>query len=194
MRLADGLDIDDMIAGYLRGLRPLTEAEPGGKSARDLDKVGWFSAGLGNDLALLAIKIAPTMSEAQNTAWISVMVTALSDLPGRVAREATQAALHEPMKFLNEVEGVIRDKADAIVSRHNGAVWRMRQLRAAIDAQGNLQGNLAGSGPEGADEPDRPLTEAERAHLATNPWGLGDLAVKLGMIEAGAVRSSSDIR
>lgn len=188
--------MDEVIAGYLRGLRALTEAEPGGKSARDPDKAGWFSAGLGNDLALLAIKIAPTMSEAQNTAWISVMVTALSDLPGRVAREATQAALHEPMKFLNEVEGVIREKADAIVSRHNGAVWRLRQLRAAIDAQGNLQGNLAGSGPAdaGADEPDRPLTEAERAHLATNPWGLGDLAVKLGMIGADAVRSSSVIR
>lgn len=188
MQLADGLDMDEVIAGYLRGLRPLTEAEPGGRSARDPDKAGWFSAGLGNDLALLAIKIAPTMSEAQNTAWISVMVTALSDLPGRVAREATQAALHVPMKFLNEVEGVIREKADAIVSRHNGAVWRLRQLRAAIEAKGRPVQALP------AAEPDRPLTEAERDHLATNPWGLGDLAVKLGMIEAGSVRSSSDIR
>ncbi len=188
MQLAEGLDMDEVIAGYLRGLRPLTEAEPGGKSARDPDKAGWFSAGLGNDLALLAIKIAPTMSEAQNTAWISVMVTALSDLPGRVAREATQAALHEPMKFLNEVEGVIRDKADAIVSRHNGAVWRLRQLRAAIEARGRPVQSLPDA------EPDRPLTEAERDHLATNPWGLGDLAVKLGMIEPDAVRSSSDIR
>lgn len=192
MQLAEGLDMDEVIAGYLRGLRPLNEAEPAGKSARDTDKAGWFSAGLGNDLALLAIKIAPTMSEAQNTAWISVMVTALSDLPGRVSREAAQSALHVPMKFLNEVEGVIREKADVIVSRHNGAVWRLRQLRAAIDAQGNLQGNLAGSRP--GEEPDRPLTEAERAHLATNPWGLGDLAVKLGMIEADPVRSSSVIR
>lgn len=182
MRLADGLDMDVVIAGYIRGLRPLCEVEPGGKSPHDANRQGLLWAALGDALALLCTKIAPTMSVEQSKAWIEVMQRALSDLSGRVAIEAAQSALHVPMRFLNEVEGVIREKAEAIVSRHNGALWRLRQLRAAIDAHGRPASALP------AAEPDRPLTEVERAHLATNPWGLGDLAVKLGMIDADAVR------
>lgn len=188
MSLADGLDMERLIAGYERGLQPLSETEPDGKSPFDPDIDGKLCLALGDALAMICTKIAPTISVEQSKGWITVMQLALSDLPGRVAIEAAQAALHVPMRFLNEVEGVMREKAEAITSRRRGALWRLRQLRDAMEAARSPAPAL------GADEPDRPLTEAERAHLATNPWGLGDLAVKLGMIEADAVRSSSVIR
>lgn len=137
---ARGADVAALVGGYERGLAPLTSAEPKGMSARDPSKRGALSRGLGDDLALIATKIAPTIATEQADAWIKVMVTALSDLPGRVAREAAQAALHRPMRFLNEVETVIREHANLINARHRLALGRLRDLLREIE---NPQPKLA---------------------------------------------------
>lgn len=129
---ADGVDIGRVIAAYERGLMPLAEAEPKGKSRRNPEAAGALTTLLGDDLAMIATKIAPTLSPEQSDGWIKVMCVALADLPGRVAREAATSALHRPMKFLNEVETVIRDEAAAITIRHSVALRRLRQLADAI--------------------------------------------------------------
>ncbi|WP_242137365.1 hypothetical protein [Sphingomonas sp. TREG-RG-20F-R18-01] len=132
MAQADGVDVVAVLAGYERGLMPLAEAEPKGRSLRDPSAAGALTTLLGDDLAMLATKIAPTLATDQADAWIKVMCVALSDLPGRVAREAATAALHRPMKFLNEVESVIRDEAAAITVRHSVALRRLKQMADAI--------------------------------------------------------------
>jgi len=132
MAITDGVDVQRLIRGYERGLVALKEVEPAGKSARDPGKAGEFSTGLGDDLSLLCTKIAPTMSEDQADAWIKVTVTALSDLPGRVAREAAQKALHRPMRFLNEVEAEVRSLAVDVAARHSIALRNLRTLEAEI--------------------------------------------------------------
>jgi hypothetical protein len=132
MAQADGVDIGRVIAAYERGLVPLAEAEPKGKSRRNPEAAGALTTLLGDDLAMIATKIAPTLSPEQSDAWIKVMCIALADLPGRVTREAATSALHRPMKFLNEVETVIRDEAAAITIRHSVALRRLRQLADAI--------------------------------------------------------------
>lgn len=129
---ADGVDIGRVIAAYERGLVPLAEAEPKGKSRRNPEAAGALTTLLGDDLAMIATKIAPTLSPEQSDGWIRVMCVALADLPGRVAREAATSALHRPIKFLNEVETVIRDEAAAITIRHSVALRRLRQLADAI--------------------------------------------------------------
>jgi hypothetical protein len=132
MTLAEGIDVPVLIARYERGLRPLKDVEPGGRSLQDPAKVGALSAGLGDDLAMLWTKAAPTASEGQADAWLKIMVVALSDLPGRVAREAAQAALHKPLRFVAEIETVVRECAEAVLSRHRRALRNLRDLETEL--------------------------------------------------------------
>lgn len=131
--LASGVDLDALIDGYARGLMPLGEAEPGGRSARDPSKAGKLSSGLADDLALIATAINPTIGTEQADAWVKVMTTALSDLPGRVAREAVQAALRRPIAFFSEVHGVVRERAGHIEVRHRVALRRLHALRKEMN-------------------------------------------------------------
>lgn len=133
MTICDGVDVPALIERYQRGLLPLKDREPNGRSVADPAKVGRFSAGLRDDLTLIVTKIAPTMSQEQSDAWISVMVRALSDLPGRVAREAVQGALHRPMQFISEVETVVRDVAASVTAKHRMAMRNLRRLHAEIE-------------------------------------------------------------
>jgi hypothetical protein len=132
MEQAEGVEIASVITGYERGLNPLSQAEPRGMSLTDPKKPGPLSSGLGDDLAMLSTKIAPTISTDQVDAWIKVMTIALADLPGRVAREGAQRAIHRPMKFLNEVETVIREEAEIVRCRHAMAMRRLRDLERAM--------------------------------------------------------------
>lgn len=125
MALAEGLELFPLLARYERGLAPLKEAEPG-----PLTLASKLSVGLREDLSLLLTKVSPGISQDQADAWLSVMVTALGDLPGRVAREAAQAALHQPMQFANQIEGVIRTLAAGLMARHRLACERLRQMAA----------------------------------------------------------------
>lgn len=86
-------------------------------------------------LALRAIgaKISPTMSEEQVGVWLSAMVTALSDLPFAFSIKGAQEAIHVPMKFLNEVEGVVREKAEGAATRHRLAVYSIRRFMRQLE-------------------------------------------------------------
>jgi hypothetical protein len=125
MVMASGLELFPLLARYERGLIPLKEAEPG-----PISLTSRFSVGLREDLSLLLTKVSPTISQDQSDAWLSIMVTALGDLPGRVAREAAQAALHRPMRFPNEIEEEIRKLASGLMARHHLACSRLRAMAA----------------------------------------------------------------
>lgn len=171
MTICDGVDVPALIERYQRGLLPLKDREPAGRSLTDPSKVGRFSAGLRDDLTLICTKIAPTMSSEQSDAWIAVMVRALSDLPGRVAREAAQGALHRPMQFISEVETQIRLVAESVIARHRFALRNMRALHAEIERA--KQPKL-----EGATEPP-PLTADDIRRMSASLRAVG---IKVGAI------------
>lgn len=123
--MAKGLELFPLLARYERGLAPLKEVEPG-----PVTLASKLSLGLREDLSLLLTKAAPTISKDQSDAWLDIMVTALGDLPGRVAREAAQAALHQPMQFANQIEGAIRTLAAGLIARRRLACERLRQMAA----------------------------------------------------------------
>jgi hypothetical protein len=83
-------------------------------------------------LRRLAVKIAPAMSPAQTELWRQVMVDALSDLPAMIALTAAKRAIHRPMKFLNEVEAIVREIADTVATERRLARRRLEGLREHI--------------------------------------------------------------
>ena len=147
MQSADGIDVPALISGYERGLISLKEAEPYGKSPRDPELEGALTSRVRDALALLATKVAPTMPIEQVDAWINVTSTALSNLPGRVAHEAAEAALFRPMTFVNQIETVVREEAEEIQARHRLALRRLRQLQAEIERAANPQPALPANDP-----------------------------------------------
>ena len=92
----------------------------------------WKSA-MDERLRQLAIKVSPGMSVAQADPWRDVMAEALSDLPALVALTAAKRALHRPMKFMNEIEGVVREIAAEIEGERREAKWRLERLRADME-------------------------------------------------------------
>ncbi len=132
--MAEGLELFPLLARYERGLAPLKEAEPG-----PITITSRLSVGLREDLSLLLTKVSPGISQEQADAWLSVMVTALGDLPGRVAREAAQAALHRPMQFANQIEAEIRTLAAGLMARHRLACERLRQMAAEANRRALAQ-------------------------------------------------------
>lgn len=106
---------------------PLKDAEPeGGKRTAELKSA----------LGLIGAKIAPTMSVEQSAAWAAAMVMALSDLPAAFALRGARDALHVPIRFMNEVEGAVREKADAARERHLTALHRLRRFKRDIESAG----------------------------------------------------------
>ncbi len=83
-------------------------------------------------LRRLAVKIAPGMSVEQGKPWRDVMVDALSDLPGMVALTAAKRAIHRPMKFLNEVEAIVREIAQTVMLERKVARMRLDELLAEM--------------------------------------------------------------
>lgn len=83
-------------------------------------------------LSMIGAKIAPTMSQEQTQVWIAAMCKALSDLPFAFAQKGAEDAIHVPMKFLNEVEGVIREKSKLAEDRHQMATRRLLWLKREI--------------------------------------------------------------
>ncbi|MFZ3484258.1 hypothetical protein [Sphingomonas sp. 3-13AW] len=133
--MAEGVDLVALEALYRRPPAPLRETEPGGKSLRHPGAAGEMTTGLGDDLAMIWTKFAPTGSADQADAWIKTMVIALDDLPGRVAREAAQMVLRQPIRFAGDVDPAIREAASGILARRSRARYRIRELREAIEAQ-----------------------------------------------------------
>lgn len=138
---------------------PLNGEEPAG---------GRKAGVLKQSLGVLGVKIAPTMSQDQAEAWTTAVAMALADLPAAFSIRGAKDALHVPMKFLNEVEGVVREKAEDARVRHQAAIYRLRQFERQIRA---------------ATKPALPKPEVpEMTQEAINamPRSLLDLGLKLG--------------
>jgi hypothetical protein len=127
-------DLGRTIAEYEQSLAPLKEREP------KLD--GATSKNLADALRPMGAKIAPTMSTEQATAWLAAMVMALSDLPEIGVVKAAREAIHVPIRFPNEVDGVIRAKSEEVMYRHHRAIRRLRGLREMIDMPGKMARSL----------------------------------------------------
>jgi hypothetical protein len=174
---ADGVDVPAVIAGYERGLIPLKDVEPRGMSVRDPSKEGALTSKVRDALSLLATKIAPTMPLEQVDAWIRVTSAALSNLPGRVAHDAAEQALYRPMKFINEVETVIREEADDIQTRHRLALRRLRMLQEAIE-----RGPAPALPANDYDAETAPVTAEQIRSMSRHPaWqNMKDMGLQLG--------------
>lgn len=121
----EGFDLDGSIKSYQVWLgRGLRDYEPG------LD--GKRTEGVRNALKPIGIKVDPKMEPEICAAWLSVMAMALRDLPPRVIIEAAEEAILTPIRFLNEVDGIIRKEAEKIMVRHRLAILRMLELKRAL--------------------------------------------------------------
>ena len=155
-------DPDEAIAIIDRWLVPMKESDGlNGEAARRLVE----------RLRLIGTKIAPSMSEEQVNVWLSAMEAALSDLPARVAIKAAEEALHVPAKFVNEVEGIIRDKAEGVRSRYELARSRLARMKREIERAAKPVPALA---------PLPPLTDEA---LQSMPEPLRSIGIAKGWIE-----------
>jgi len=170
--MAESVDLPRLVAGYERGLVPLAEEEPRGMSLRDPTKPGKLTTALGDALAMIATKINPTMSVEQSDAWIKIVVSALSDLPGRVAKEAAEAALRRSTRFFGEVDGVVREEAEKILAWRRTALARLRAMRAEIERAASPPPALPAPEPLGpmSAEEIRRLTPALRSLGLSAGW------------------------
>jgi hypothetical protein len=130
-------DIPATIAGLQAGLKPLKEVEPGAM-VRDPDQsIGFRFEGaatskLADALRPIGMKLNPTMSPEQVGGWLAAMIASLSDLPARVVIRGANDALHVPIRFFPEVEGVIREKAQPHAQRYRVAIMRLGRLMREI--------------------------------------------------------------
>lgn len=92
-----------------------------------------WRAALTSRLNPLAAKIAPTMSKDQAAAWRNAMLDALADLPAMIGLTAAKRAIHVPMTFVNEVEGVVRKIAAEISDARRDAIARLERLIADLE-------------------------------------------------------------
>lgn len=159
--------VESLISRYETSVLPLADVEPDFAGKRSKDLRDW--------LRPIGIKLAPTMSPDQATAWLQAMVLALSDLPADIAIKAAKEALRVPMNFMNEVDAAIRDKASVMITRRANAIDRLRRLKAEIERP-IAQPRLVDAEP---DRDTRPLTMQEIAAL---PIALRKIGLTLGEI------------
>jgi hypothetical protein len=104
---------------------PAKQVEPGGVVD---GQRGPRTDRLMQSLRTIGAKISPSMTSDQVDVWVAAMTVALSDLPFAFAMRGINEAIHVPMRYLNEVEGVIREKSEAAHSRHQVAMMRLAKL------------------------------------------------------------------
>lgn len=78
----------------------------------------------------IGAKISPQLSADQAMAWRQSMLMALSDLPVDVALVGLQQAIHKPMKFLGDVETIVRSEAKDTIYRMNRVAGFFEKLGA----------------------------------------------------------------
>lgn len=91
----------------------------------------------------IGAKIDPKIDAEQAFAWRKAVVLALSDLPANVVIEAAARAVHRPMQFLNEVDGVVREEALKVIHERKVIIARLEALKRAIERAQNQQPQLA---------------------------------------------------
>jgi hypothetical protein len=99
---------------------------PTGEAGRD----GWEAA-LDERLRRLAAKVLPTAGDAAN-AWRAAMVEALSDLPAMIALTAAKKAIHQPFRFVGEIEPAIRELAAQMIDRRRLRRDALERMRADL--------------------------------------------------------------
>lgn len=147
---AEGIDVGEVISAYERRLAlSLADREPMFN--------GDATAKVRTGLKFIGIKIDPKMEEEKAATWLTSVAMALADFPWWVIVAAAGEAIRVPMKFLNEVDGVVREKAEEVMSRHRVALIRLRALQREIDraAKPTL------TAPEGWNGAERPMPKAE---------------------------------
>lgn len=169
-------DIPATIAGLEASLRPLKEVEPHAM-VRDPDEpIGFRFEGqatgkLADALRPIGMKINPTMSPEQVGGWLAAMIASLSDLPPRVAIRGAQDALHVPIRFFPEVEGVIREKAKPHEQKYRVAIMRLERLMREI---------AEAAKPKLPPAEQKPFVPAEYAAMARSDLGRAILRMGLG--------------
>lgn len=135
----------------IESTRPLAQEEP------KLDGPG--ATALADALRPIGAKIMPTMDREASQVWRAAIVMALSDLPGRAALYGLRKAIHRPMQFLNEVDGVAREFAQESIDRQAQALFRLKLMRKEIERAAN---------PPPALEPPPPKVWTQEEVDATN--------------------------
>lgn len=92
-----------------------------------------WEAALDERMRRLAVKVAPTASEAQTAPWRDAMKEALSDLPAMVALSAAKRAIHRPFRFIGDIEHGVREIADEIIARRQARLVVLRRMRAEVE-------------------------------------------------------------
>lgn len=121
-----------------------------------------WAASLAFRLDPIAAKIAPTMSVEQGRVWREAMILALSNLPAMISLTAAKRALHRPISFISDVDGVIRAAAEEITHERTEALRRIERLIRELQAASEPK--LPAAEPE----PVEPITE--EARIRTNAY------------------------
>jgi hypothetical protein len=101
------------------------------KSEPRLD--GPMSKALEDALRPIGAAIDPRIADEQAKVWRKALLLKLSNLPGRLAVKATQAAAHEPFEFFSQVEKVIRQKADEAKVAQEVALMRLQRWQRELE-------------------------------------------------------------
>lgn len=180
MAVADGVDLVALEARYREPARPLSETEPDGMSAREPGKRGRYSRALGDALGMICTKSNPTMSADQSDAWVKAMLLALDNVPGKVAVAAAAAVLRRSVKFLGDVDGMIRDEAATVLARRTMVAARIRELREAMEWRAPAQVK------------DRTSIDATPNQLRRWPREWIDMGIGQGWLDPAAVAAARE--
>lgn len=96
-----------------------------------------WEAALDERLRKLGAKVLPTAAPDAAAAWREAMVEALSDLPAMIALTAAKKAIHEPFRFVGEVEPAIRKIAEAMIERRHVRAAALQRMREAMHRAAN---------------------------------------------------------
>lgn len=145
---------------------------------RDAEALTGWKRAMDERLRRLAVKISPGMSVEQGKPWRDVMVDALSDLPAMVALTAAKRAIHRPMKFLNEVEAIVREIAQTVMLERKVARMRLDELLAEMK-----RANRPALPPQADGAPFSP-DEIRKMSAAMRAFGVGVGAISQTDVDA----------
>jgi len=134
MAEAVAADVAEAIAGYEAGLEPLSAADP---FLADPKKRSIAARAVCTALRPTGAKLAPHLSAAQAEAWIDGVLLSLSKWPPRVAAAAARAAVHEPFRFIGDVDARLHELAANIDRKHRNALHRLRRLAEEMERAAN---------------------------------------------------------
>lgn len=145
-----GDDADASIAAAVAMTEHEMRAVPASGTGRDE-----WEAAIDERLRRLAVKVLPTAAPAQTKEWRTMMVEALSNLPAMVALTAAKKAIHEPFRFIGEIEPAIRSIAAAMIEKRNARLKGLERMQADIERARRAPAALP------AADPDREITAEE---------------------------------